>query len=385
MNPENRPPQSAFDYRLSRKMAPTTPQSSGVLLAAAELFSGRGRHDAAERKLFGELALNLLPQTAVRDRRRIACLLVRHPQTPQEVLDTLASDSDALTAYPVLKHAPDLPEEILRQQAQAGPDSLRKAIAQRPDLSPAVAMILAAEAGPQVVLCLIDRTDVELTDTMTARLFDRPEILSELGATFADRGLMAPEDLMAQYLWLESPLRTKALAAAELQALVATATGLPRRTPALAAPSPLSAGLTKSVLADDHARFELELARSLGLPLKTARAIIADPSGDAMVIALKALGLDLGSAGSICVRLFGARLDLDQIRGLLRLHNRVSARAAQLLVSAWVAQETLGLKTPTRGHQPLHVGTDRARAPQHRTEPDTAVRETVLPASKKTA
>ncbi|WP_170230499.1 DUF2336 domain-containing protein [Roseibium hamelinense] len=338
--------------------------SEGVLLSAAKLFAGRARHDAQECRIFAELGVSLLPDTVRAERRQIAMMLVRHPQTPMPVLQLLAADADPLTAYPVLKNTPGIAPQTLVRQAERGPDSLRKILAQRVDLPPEAAKALAVHGGAEVISLLLARDDLVVTDAIADALLARPAIVSEFGIKLAAKGIMSPQALMAQYLTLDAPLRTKALAAAEMEALVETATAMQipgqpasnRARAALRCDPAISSALENAALHSDHRQFDAALAKGLSLPRALATEVSQDPGGDALAIALKALNISEAVAGNIFVRQLGSRMGLEQIRGLMRLHARLSLSAAQMLVRSW--SQAAPASTQPAHHAALTTETD---------------------------
>jgi uncharacterized protein (DUF2336 family) len=336
-------------------------RSGAVLLAAAELFAGREAHDAREQALFRELALNLLPQTEVKNRRRIACHLVRHPDTPQDVLNALAADEDPLTAYPALCNAPELDADILATKARSGPDSLRKAIAGRRDLTTGILTALAETGGPEVIAVLMERPGLDLDEALVSRLCARPEILSRFGKDLLDRKALTSSHLLTHFPRLGTDLRPEAIASAELASLVELARSGSHRPARPVFKPGLLEQLRVSALAGDSKTFSTGLAYTLGLSEALTQDMVDRDSGETLAICLKALGFSSQDASRTLIRLLGGRLDLQAIRALLDVFGHISAGASLLLINRWTAQENPAHRTSTAKHQPLHADTTAKR------------------------
>ncbi|WP_439529609.1 DUF2336 domain-containing protein [Pannonibacter sp.] len=306
-----------------------------LLLAAAELFCARERHDRAEVRAFAELALNLYDATSLADRRRVACLVARAPQAPADVLTRFADDEDALVAYPVILHGAAIAPDVLARIARRGPESLRRALLRRQDLDEATLVILAAEAEPDTLLALSDLPDGNLPDACLDILCGRPAVMDRLGPLLAERNALPSDLLMANFPTLDPVNRQRALATAGLRALAEKARQ-PLARPARPTLKPqLLKRLIEVALGAGHEAFATELAQLLGLDGDFCLAIVCDMSGESLMVALKALGMAEADASSILVRLTGNNLSLEGLRAALRLYETLSLAAAQLLVSTW--------------------------------------------------
>ncbi len=341
-----------------RKHTQASGSDRGVLLAASELFAGRTRHDIDEKEIFLELARNLLPATSLPDRRRIATLLAGHPEMPHDLLELLAGDNDDLTAYPALRYSPRLSVDLLLRTARTGPDSLRKAIANRPSLRESVISVLCEHAGAAVIRILLDRNDVILTQAHQAKLSCRSDIVATLGLELAGQDALNPDGLMGQFLHLPAPLKAKAIAAAEMTSLVKQAQA-PAATPAAASNSgrlKLQDALLQEALRQNRSRFADLLGQGLGLPRATCDLLIKQDQAEGLTVALKALGFSAGQLTTVLIRLAGADLSLERLRSLLRLNKTLSPGAAEVLVGQWLLhdQGAESVETPTPEHTPQY-------------------------------
>jgi len=348
-----------------------------LLLSAVELFVSIERHDRREISVFQELGENLLARTSDRDRRRIACLLVRHPDAPENILARLAGDRDPLTAYPVLRHAAAIPEDILIMQAERGPDSLRRAIAGRGSLSESLVRTLADHGGPEVIRILMERDDVSPDSQLLDAIEGRGEIMAALGTDLAARGVLSSDHLISNFLHLTRELKAEAIACAELANLVEVSSQGPGRAPRPVFKAHLLDMLQKAAMAGPAGPFATDLAFTLGLPEATAARMLSEDGGEALAIAFKALGFSEARIASLLVRLIGDTRSLNEIRRLIQIASNISDGAARLMVRRWVARDTLGLPAGTPA--PVYQEAQRAgtastaapkKAPVHETVPE---------------
>ncbi len=330
-------PQSAA----SKKTAPRKTSDNGVLLSATELFVTRSRHHIEETRIFLELARNLLSSTSVGDRRRIASLLAPHPEMPDDLLERLARDDDELTAYPALRYSPRLSVDLLLETAMSGPDSLRKAVANRPSLRESVIGALCKYAGASVVRILLDRHDVILNPNHQTNLSRRSDIVATLGLELAGQDALNPDGLMGQFLHLPTSLKSKAIAAAEMTSLVkqAQAPGNSAGSRSGSARLQLCDALVKEAIQQNKPRFSDLLSRDLSLPSATCDLLLQDDQCEGLTVALKALGMQPSQLMTVLIRLFGETTSLEKVRDLLRLHRTLSPGAAEVLVSQWILHE----------------------------------------------
>ncbi|TYC65310.1 DUF2336 domain-containing protein [Stappia sp. BW2] len=325
----------------STKSASSKGDDRGVLLAASELFAGRHRHDVEETHIFLELASNFLPKTSLPDRRRISNLLASHPEIPDDLLFQLASDEDELTAYPAVRYSPRLSVDLLLKIAEAGPDSLRKAVANRPSLRESVITKLCEHAGASVIRILLDREDVTLTPGHQAKLSCRSDIVATLGLELAGQDALNPDGLMGQFLHLPAPLKSKAIAAAEMTSLVkqAQAPGSSTDRRADTTRLKLRDALMSEALLQQRSRFSDLLGQGLGLPQATCDLLMHDDQAEGLTVALKALGMPAAAVTTVLIRMLGENLTLERLRHLLRLYRTLSQGAAEVLVGQWILHD----------------------------------------------
>lgn len=320
---------------------PKTPSTQsaddGILLSAAELFAGRKGHNTQEIKVFLELSKNLLPAASLRDRRQIANMLASHPDTPEELLELLAQDDDALTAYPVLRHSSLLSVDLLKKIVKAGPETARKAIAGRNALEPVILATLCDYGSTDTIRFLLDRNDLTLNQRHMEQLGRRSDLIADLGQELSSRQALNAESLMSQFLYLPASLRAKSIAAAETMGLIKQAQSpLQAKIPAIdTARLRLHGALLKAANLQKRSRFADCLGQGLSLPSSISHMMLQEDQGEALVIALKALGMSRDNTAAVLIRLLGERLPIQDIRKLLFLHRNLSLAAAEALVGSW--------------------------------------------------
>jgi hypothetical protein len=96
------------------------------------------------------------------------------------------------------------------------------------------------------------------------------------------------------------------------------------------------ARLEHSALAADAAGFTAELADALILPARTAEQIVAEPGGEALACALKALDMPAEAYQRVLLFLDPARgASVTEVYRLARLYDVIEPRAALIMLAAW--------------------------------------------------
>lgn len=313
-------------------LEPHRKRKAGVLLAATELYVARDRHDAAEQRIFSELFRQLLPDTPTDHRRMISGLLSGYTHTPADCLSLLAADADADVAARALSSTGPLAETDLLAGAAKGDETVRRAIAGRSGMPARVAEVLLRHADAETLKVLIARPDCPLDDEALAILAGRPQVLAALAPELASRRALPAPLLFALFLDLDPAGRMEAIAAAEARALGELARRGDLRVLNAAFKPAVLKSLVDAALSGGVAVFAAHLAYTLALPGDTAARLVDDRGGEALVVALRALGTGDSESGRILVRLLGQSVSLDRLRQLISLHDRITPRAAMLLV-----------------------------------------------------
>ncbi|MCC4246208.1 DUF2336 domain-containing protein [Stappia indica] len=332
MQDRRRPHHRAMEGVIDLPMEPGEARKAGLLLAATELYVARQGHDASERRIFAELFRQLLPETPPEHRLTIARLLAAAPETPPECLSLLAADPDSGIAAAALAGETALPETDLIARAASGDAAVHRAIAARSQMPATVAGVLLRHADAPTLKVLLARPDCPPDERVLELLSAREDMLRALAADLARRHALPAQLLFALFLDLDSAGRMEAIAAAEARALAELARrGDPKLLNVAFKPAVLEA-LVEAALSGGLAVFAARLAHALALPAETAARIVDDPGGEALVLALRALGTGDSESGRILVRVLGQSAALEHLRGLVALHDRVTPRAAMLVM-----------------------------------------------------
>lgn len=225
----------------------------------------------------------------------------------------------------------------------------------------------------------------EVDDATRAAVRGRLSIYPSTPAAIAEKfGLTAapPEDVvappLAPQLHSERPhaaaLSMQPRDASEISGLFWRASGSERAQilanlassplkPALRIPARIGARaietLEMAAFAEDAENFAREISDSLIIPLSTAQRIVGDEGGEALACALKALEMPAPAFQRVLMFLDPARAQVDRVYRLARMFDRISERAALILLAAWRGASLAQAKPR---HQALLHDDERARA-----------------------
>ncbi|HWP25960.1 MAG TPA: DUF2336 domain-containing protein [Xanthobacteraceae bacterium] len=284
-----------------------------LLRVLTDLYVTKPRHSRDEERQYTELVLRLLDVVDVAARHRLAQKLADYPSAPAAVVRRLARDVIAV-AEPILRHSRVLSRaEMLAIAQKTGPRH--------------VAVLVGEEFEPQTnktaaaddLFSGITATASELNELFfTADAFERRLILLHL-----DYVRFAPAKPV------EQPIAREAVRRLEL------------------------AAFSHSVES-----FARELARSLAISHAQARRIAADPLGEPIVIASKALGMSAEVLQRVLLCLNPAiGHSVQRVYDLAALYEHLKPEAALRMLAIWQA---MAHKPPFAAHAPQYVE-DKAR------------------------
>ncbi|MEP4770934.1 MAG: DUF2336 domain-containing protein [Roseibium sp.] len=261
--------------------------------------------------------------------------------------------------------------DLLVRTARFGPETLRKAIANRPSLHESVLTELCEHGSSNVIQILLDRDDVTMSEKHQTILSRRQDIVATLGLELAGRNALNPEGLLGQFVHLPQALKAKALASAEMTNLIRQAQSpeSPKDTRLVSAHLKLQDSLVQAALAKDTAEFTDTLSQGLGLSTAFCDHLLHKDQGDALTVALKTLGMNTANTTKILIRFLGEKLILREIKDLLRLHRTLSTGAAELLVGQWILHSDLSSHKGTSPDQSSPQYQDAPRQVESNTEP----------------
>lgn len=339
-----------------------------LLRTIVEQFVVRTGYRPSELQEFERLAgglMDLAEPEAVAD---VAEMLCRHPETPPELIVRLF-DLGGACARIAFEHSPYAPFAELCAHAEHGSPDFAAAIARRGDLSRDVISILAARSEAEVLHALAANRQAYLDPGALRSLIQLARDDQALARILLDR-----EDLDVD----PEPLFLAATAEERQQIILSACRSALTSNAIEAAPRPdryLGVELETLALAGDDATTISLIADALDARKSRIRKIFLDEGGEALALALTALGIDPDLAIRLFVRhRLAAALDAKKMRALHALMTSTPARAAARIVAAingnrdpqrrvtsWREEPlsgmgarrrpALGLKTPAEGRK----------------------------------
>jgi uncharacterized protein (DUF2336 family) len=312
-----------------------------------DLFVGRMLHTRDELLQFEALVEPLIRIVDTRTAMAVADKLARHDETPRGVIEALLAREDE-ASFATLRDAAMLDQRTLDILAERGSRRVAAAIAARDGLAEATARILVYRDEAPTDLALAQKSKRDLPPDVVSLLCARARGNLVLAKLMLARPSLAFRERCA--LFLEAEPQERAAIAAE-----ATRRGYLMRV----RPSPFArrdrdeavlalAGQGKEKLAE-------ALAIWLDLGFDDASRIVDDPTGEALVLALRACGARPEPIVTLLLRR-GLHLSrsVERIFSLERLARETSAAAAAMVVEAFAQ---------VRPRPPRHLAAQRpARA-----------------------
>jgi uncharacterized protein (DUF2336 family) len=300
-----------------------------LLRVLTDLYVSAPVHSPEEVAQFREIAGTMIAGTDTDTALIVACKLCDYPNTPVEVGEALLARQDDASRI-VLADAPWLPRRHAIDTA-AGPDRiLAAAVAARADLDPELARLLLNRDDPLIDVTLAANTAAAFPRDVIDELLARSREEGALAAALLSRTDLAGADRAVRYLDADKAGRRAIIEEAERHAAL---TG--RHLPNKAAPDDVIVPLEKAAMAGDQQAFRAILALALGVTPQKADRLLTDRSGEALALALVALGIP----DDVSTRIFMFRDPLighstERCFALVNLSRRVSQRAAERIIGA---------------------------------------------------
>ncbi len=270
--------------------------SPTLLRVLTDLYVSKPRHSHDEERQFTALALRLLDEVDVSTRHGVAQRLSSYAQTPAEVVRRLAHDVIAV-AEPILRHSYALSRAELLE------------IAQR---------VSAAHVAV-------------VTDSQSAAPPTEPRKVTPSSALFAGKTAAASE-LNALFFNAEAADRRLILLNLEFAPLK------PADPVAPALAGETVRRLETAALTRSFEEFTRSLMRALAIWHEQARQIIDDASGEAIVVAAKAIAMPTDALQRILLCLNPAiSQSVQRIYDLTELYEELKPEAALRMVAIWQA------------------------------------------------
>ena len=277
-----------------------------LLRVLTDLYVQTSVHSGYEERQFVELTSRLIDQVDDATRAAVRARLSIYPNTPVEIKNKLELHSSEA----------DRPASLVRDEEPTSAPAVYK---QRHDYAPKVSPALPMQ----------------------------PKDASEISDMFfsADAGNRA----LILHNLAETPLKPAAL--------------IPAPRAARAAQT-----LEMAAFAADVESFTLELGEALILPPRMAARLVADPGGEPLACAAKALGIrsDLFQRILIFLPAFGS--SVTAVYRLSRLYDRLSERSALIMLAAWRGSTMMAAPK----HRPALYDDERHRARSAVTQPRPA-------------
>lgn len=300
---------------------------AALFRAIVDQFLARPLHAEGDRARFEVLVRGLVPtldQDTIADRAADLC---RHPETPPGVIAELL-DAGGRAARIAFELAPTIHPGLARVTAEHGPVDLAAAIARRAALDRKIVGILASRSESEVLCALAGNPRIHLDQTARRALVSTGRDDQKLARVLLDRADLSidPEPL---FLAADAQERQAIVLAAAIRTLASAAPEAAGR-----AQPQIVAAIDACAVARDFAGLADALAEGLDCRKSRARAILADAGGEALALALLALGV----GEDVAIRIFlgpePATADVGRVRALVASMRSTPPRVAQRIVAA---------------------------------------------------
>jgi uncharacterized protein (DUF2336 family) len=302
---------------------------ASLLRAIVEQFVERPSHPLGDVTQFERLALGLMDIVDAETVARLARPLGFHPETPASIFARLREKGGACAAL-ALQFDPAAPRAELLAVAERGEAELARAVAARADLDRDVAAALAWRGDQETLRTLASNRAAHLDAAARRALVQAGREDLVLARILLDRDDL---EIDAEPLFLAATRleRTGIVLDACRKTLAA---GLNERR---AVEPAFAAAFEAAALRRDRGAMADLLAQAFDCRKERARALIADLHGDALALALAALGF----APEAATRVFlcadaSISHDTDRVRALVALLRAAPQRAAARIVAAIV-------------------------------------------------
>lgn len=336
---------------------------AALFRAIVDQFVTRPLHPSADIDQFEKLASGFIEVLDAESAADCALDLCRHPETPASVIARLV-EKGGTAARIAFEFAPTIHAEVLRATAEHGPLELAKAIARRTTLERKVLSILAARGESEVLCTLAANRRAHLGQAARRALVQAGRDDLRLARILLDRDDLAI-DVEPLFLAAARDERSRIIVEASARVLAASAPENASRPAASVA-----AEIEACAIARDAEALTDVLAEALDCRKARVRAILADRGGEALALALLALGASEDAAIRIFLGADKGAHDVERVRSLVALMRSTPPRAAQRLVAAMTGSVRQD-KDATRRAAPADSGATPPLAQALRRKPRT--------------
>jgi uncharacterized protein (DUF2336 family) len=332
-----------------------------LVSAIGEMMGDRSRVlTLHERALINDILKKLIQDVARPVRKALAEKMAASPNAPKEVTALLANDEFDI-ASPILLNSVLLEDDDLMEIVKHRTISHRLAIAMRRAISEPVCDSLVATNSVDVIKALLENHGAKISAATMAYLVDQSKAVDAYQSPLLRRADL-PQDLAKRmYYWVSAALRhfiveNYAVDAVELDLAIASiAQQAAAQTPAPATPDEPAVNLarqldarsdlTPDIIVETLRRgetplFEAMLGQRIGLKPILARKLIYGSSGEGLVAACRAAGIDRTNFVNLFMLLQRARNDPMTrdpylMSRSLELFDKLNTETAKTLVERW--------------------------------------------------
>ena len=315
-----------------------------LLRVMTDLYLSKSHHTPDEARQYEAIFLGLLPHLDSEEARaNIVAKLARSPIAPDGVLEALIAGGGA-PAVEILEQSNVLSRKTLLRAAMQGDPAMARAIAGRIDLDETVVTGLASRDDILIMRRLADNPAAPISREVFRLMAQAGRADESLGRTLCRRN---PDmrDLGPLFLWASHLQRASVL----LEAKTSILAGIDHRGPNDIEHA-TTQELEQAAIAGDWLLFGAILARGLGCPLEQARAILADPLGEPLVIALGSLFVSAEQVTRILM-CSGAPVthSYERIQSLIQTYRQLSRPVCVKLMRDIVGRPAKDADMPRRG------------------------------------
>jgi uncharacterized protein (DUF2336 family) len=294
-----------------------------------------GLHSKADIERYGTLIESLHDDLDLATRALIAEKLAHRHDAPAGLVQRLAADAPCVAA-PLLCNSTALSEEALLDLLGRAPAEPRAAIARRNGIGDRVASRLAEDESRDVIAAFLANESVRLPEAVARRLAERLADDRDLACLLLRRGEVSGMALAPLFLVADTAGREKILAASIEAAPGAAIDRQGGTWLASAVSSDVGAALVEHAKAGRHAEIAAMLADLLAVLPELAARVLADPGGEPLLVALKALRLPEEAILSLLI-LANPEVgrSVKRVFALDTLAERLTANTCDRLVASW--------------------------------------------------
>jgi len=283
-----------------------------------DLYVQKPTHSAEEERHYTELALRLIDSVDLATRVTIAKKIAAYAGAPPAVARRLARDVIEV-AEPILRNSRVLTAAEIDAVVRDFGTSHAAIIAERRESAPAIPTPAVRQQAPVAPPAQHPDAEIGLADLFfSAEPAERRVLLMSLGSVKAE-------------------------------------------TPQAVQPVETNRALEAAALGRDPAGFTRLLENALGLTHEQAERIVADPSGEPLLIAAKALAMPSVALQRILMFIDPAIGEsVQRVFDLAGLYERISADAAHKIVASLRGREPVRTRRPA--HKPMYYDDEATRS-----------------------